>query len=140
MADGHRDYSHRSRLEKLGAKEGMKVALIGRFDDDFVDELGAAVGSLRTSATGCDLVFLAVASSMALGPRQRARLLDKLGPVVRVVASDERSQARNRENALDRLRDRLAGALAVQRARRPTAPSAGAERRRLEAKRHQSEK
>src|SRR5438105_15515515 len=60
MADGHRDYSHRSRLEKLGAKEGMKVALIGRFDDDFVDELGATVGSLRARATGCDLVFLAV--------------------------------------------------------------------------------
>jgi len=93
----------------------------------------------NTSNTRAEVRF-DVASSMALGPRQRARLLDKLGPVVRVVASDERSQARNRENALDRLRDRLAGALAVQRARRPTAPSAGAGRRRLEAKRHQSEK
>ena len=60
MASGHRDYSHRSRLEKLGATAGMKVALIGRFDEDFVEELAAAVGSLRRRAAGCDLVFLAV--------------------------------------------------------------------------------
>ena len=42
----------------------------------------------------------------SLGPRQRDRLLDRLGPVVRVVASDERSQARNRQIALERLRAR----------------------------------
>ena len=44
-----------------------------------------------------------VAGSSALGPRQRSRLLDRLGPEVRVVADDERSQARNRQVALDRL-------------------------------------
>ncbi|MGH9177278.1 MAG: peptide chain release factor-like protein, partial [Acidimicrobiales bacterium] len=44
-----------------------------------------------------------VAGSPSLGPRQRARLLEKLGPVVRVVAADERSQARNRQLALERL-------------------------------------
>src|SRR5712692_4896953 len=60
-----------------------------------------------------------VAGSPSLGPRQRARLLERLGPLVRVVASDERSQLRNRELALARLRDRLADALRVDRERRP---------------------
>jgi ribosome-associated protein len=80
-----------------------------------------------------------VRASHALGARQRARLLDRLGPVVRVVASDTRSQARNRELALGRLRERLASALRVQRARRPSAPTRAAKRARLESKARRSE-
>jgi ribosome-associated protein len=80
-----------------------------------------------------------VAGSPSLGPRQRARLLERLGPEVRVVASDRRSQLRNRELALDRLRSRLAEALHVDRERRPTAPSAGARRNRVESKRKRGE-
>ena len=76
-----------------------------------------------------------VADSPSLGPRQRARLLERLGPVVRVAASDERSQARNRALALERLRSRLAEALRVQRERRPTAPTTASQQRRLESKR-----
>lgn len=75
-----------------------------------------------------------VQASPSLGPRQRARLLERLGPVVRVVASDERSQARNRQLALDRLRSRLAEGLHVAKARRATKPSKGARERRLRAK------
>ena len=93
----------------------------------------------NTANTRVELRF-DVAASPSLGPRQRARLLDKLGPTVRVVASDERSQARNRQLALDRLRARLAEALHIERPRRPTRPSAGAKERRLEAKRQQSER
>ena len=80
-----------------------------------------------------------VAGSPSLGPRQRARLLERLGPEVRVVASDERSQSRNRSLALDRLRSRLADALRHQPPRRPTAPTEAARRRRLEAKRHRGQ-
>ncbi|HEY3702365.1 MAG TPA: alternative ribosome rescue aminoacyl-tRNA hydrolase ArfB [Acidimicrobiales bacterium] len=80
-----------------------------------------------------------VASSPSLGPRQRARLLERLGPVVRVVASDERSQARNRQLALQRLATRLATALRVERRRMPTAPSSASKRRRLEHKRRRGE-
>ena len=56
----------------------------------------------NTSNTRAEVRF-DVAGSPSLGPRQRARLLERLGPVVRVVADDERSQARNRQLALDRL-------------------------------------
>ncbi len=91
----------------------------------------------NTSDTRVEVRF-DVASSPSLGPRQRARLLDRFGPVVRASASDTRSQARNRELALERLRDRLADGLRVRPARRPTAPSAGARQRRLDAKRRRS--
>lgn len=76
-----------------------------------------------------------VGRAASLGPRQRARLLQQLGPVVRATASDSRSQSRNRELALDRLARRLADALAVRRSRVATAPSAAARARRLEDKR-----
>ena len=76
-----------------------------------------------------------VARSPSLGPRQRSRLLERLGPAVRVVASDERSQARNRQLALDRLRTRLADALRVVPDRHPTVPSPASEERRVDDKR-----
>jgi ribosome-associated protein len=91
----------------------------------------------NTSDTRVEVRF-DVASSPSLGPRQRARLLERLGPVVRAASSDTRSQARNRELALERLRTRLADGLRVRPARRPTAPSTAARKRRLEAKRRQS--
>jgi ribosome-associated protein len=92
----------------------------------------------NTSNTRVEVRF-DVATSPSLGPRQRARLLERLGEVVRVVASDERSQTRNRELALERLRARLTEALRVERPRRPTAPTAASQRRRLEAKRRRGE-
>jgi ribosome-associated protein len=79
-----------------------------------------------------------VAASQVLGPRQRALLLQRVGPVVTAGASDERSQARNREIALQRLAERLAEALRVPRTRQPTAPSAAARARRLDEKRRRA--
>lgn len=76
-----------------------------------------------------------VAASPALGPRQRDRLLEVLGPTVRVVATDRRSQLQNRELALDRLRVKLAEALVVPKHRVATKPTKGAKRRRVETKR-----
>jgi ribosome-associated protein len=86
-----------------------------------------------------ELVFDVVGSE-ALGPRQRARLLDRLGPRVRVVVSEERSQARNRQIALERLAERLEEALRVQRPRLATAPTKASQERRLQAKRRRSER
>ena len=90
-------------------------------------------------ATRAELRF-DVAGSPTLGPRQRARLLEKLGPEIRVVADDERSQGRNRQLAVSKFRHRMAEALRVETPRRPTRPSKGAKERRLTAKRHRSEK
>lgn len=81
-----------------------------------------------------------VAGSPSLGPRQRARLQERLGDDVRVVASDERSQARNRELALRRLAERLADGLRVRPARRATRPSRSSVQRRLQDKRRQATK
>ena len=93
----------------------------------------------NTANTRVELVF-DVAGSEALGPRQRARLLDRLGPRVRVVVSEERSQARNRQIALERLAERLEEALRVERPRLATAPTKASQERRLRAKRRRSER
>jgi ribosome-associated protein len=81
-----------------------------------------------------------VAASPSLGDAQKARIMARCGPVVRAVAQDARSQARNRELALERLRARLEQALAVRRPRRATAPTKASKERRLQRKRRASER
>jgi len=93
----------------------------------------------NTSDTRVEVRF-DVAASSALGPRQRRRLLDRLGPEVRIVVSDERSQRRNRDLALERLAARLAASLRVEAPRRPTRPTKGSVERRLETKRRQADR
>lgn len=93
----------------------------------------------NTADTRVEVVF-DVSGSRTLGPRQRERLLTKLGPEVRVVASDERSQARNRELAMRRLAERIAGALRVETPRRPTRPTKASKERRLQDKKRQSDR
>jgi ribosome-associated protein len=80
-----------------------------------------------------------VGASSTLGPRQRARLLQRLGPVVRASASESRSQARNRELALARLATKLDGGLRVQPVRTPTRPTRSSEARRMEGKRRRAQ-
>ncbi|MGO8864143.1 MAG: alternative ribosome rescue aminoacyl-tRNA hydrolase ArfB [Acidimicrobiales bacterium] len=80
-----------------------------------------------------------IAGSSSLGPRQRARLLQRYGPVVRAAASESRSQSRNRQLALERLAARLAEGLRVDPTRRPTRPTKGSQIRRVEDKRRRSE-
>jgi ribosome-associated protein len=93
----------------------------------------------NTSETRVELAW-DVTASAALGDHQRALLLERLGPVVRAVAEDTRSQARNREIAFDRLAAKVAAALVVALPRRKTRPSRGAVQRRLDAKRRTSER
>lgn len=80
-----------------------------------------------------------VENSTSLGPRQRARLLERYGPIVRTSASESRSQARNRQLALERLASRLSEGLRVDPTRRPTRPTKGSQERRIESKRRRSE-
>jgi ribosome-associated protein len=81
-----------------------------------------------------------VEASRSLGDEHKRRISARLGPVVRAIAQDTRSQTRNRELALERLRSRLASALVVQRPRRATRPTAAARRKRMDAKRRRAER
>lgn len=79
-----------------------------------------------------------VAASATLSEAQKRRVTERAGPVVRAIAQDERSQARNRELALERLAGRLAEALKRERRRVPTAPTKASREKRLEEKRQRS--
>jgi len=92
----------------------------------------------NVTASRIEAVF-DVEASRALNEDQKRRVRARLGPRVVAVAQDARSQARNRELALERLRSRLAGALVVPRRRRATRPTAASRERRLDAKRRRSE-
>jgi ribosome-associated protein len=93
----------------------------------------------NTANTRVDLRF-DIEASPSLGPRQKARLIERFGPVVRVIASDSRSQHRNREVALERLIARLASGLRVETPRKPTKVKRSAKEKRLKDKRQQSER
>lgn len=92
----------------------------------------------NVTASRIEAVF-DVHKSDTLDQFQKDRISAKLGPRVTAVAQDARSQARNRELALERLARRLEQALHVQRPRSKTKPSAGAKRRRLEDKKRRSQ-
>jgi len=91
----------------------------------------------QKSSTRVEALF-DVEGSDALTAAERRRVLEKLGPVVRAIAQDERSQLRNRELATDRILEQLREATRVRRQRRATKPSAASRERRLESKRRQS--
>lgn len=91
----------------------------------------------NVTASRVEAVF-DVASSSTLTPEQKARVMARCGPRVTGSAQDTRSQARNRDLALERLSRRLEAALHVRRPRKKTRPSKGAVERRLEDKRRQS--
>ena len=91
----------------------------------------------QKSSTRVEAVFDAEASD-ALTDTQKRRIVARVGPMLRAVAQDERSQARNRELAVERLVEKLRAALAVPRRRVATKPTAGARERRLEGKRRRS--
>jgi ribosome-associated protein len=91
----------------------------------------------QKASTRVEAVFDVVASA-ALTEAQKRRVVARVGPVLRAVAQDERSQARNRELAVERLVEKLRAALAVPRRRRRTAPTAAARARRLEEKRRRA--
>ena len=93
----------------------------------------------NVTASRVEAVF-DVAASSALTDAQKARLMARCGPVVRAVAQDARSQARNRELALERMQARLRHGLAVPRSRRATKPPTASKARRLETKRRQSQR
>jgi ribosome-associated protein len=121
----------------LRVNRSLRIPL-GELEWQFTPSGGPGGQHANRSNTRAEVRF-DIAGSPSLGPRQRARLLERFGPTVRVAVDDERSQARNRAIAQQRLAERLEAALRVDKPRRATAPTAAARRRRLEAKRRRSE-
>jgi ribosome-associated protein len=91
----------------------------------------------QKSSTRVEALF-DVEGSDALTETQKRRVVGRVGPMLRAVAQDERSQLRNRELAIDRLVEKLRAALAVPRRRVATKRPAGANERRLEGKRRRA--
>jgi ribosome-associated protein len=79
-------------------------------------------------------VWFTVRDSRGLSSDQKERLIERYGPVVRVSASEERSQSRNREVAIDRLASRIALGLRVKPVRSASAPTRSSKERRLAEK------
>jgi ribosome-associated protein len=92
----------------------------------------------QKSSTRVEALF-DVEGSAALSDAERRRVLERLGPVVRAIAQDERSQARNRELATQRIVDQLAEAAKPRRKRRPTSPTLASREQRLDDKRRRSQ-
>ena len=115
-----------------GLPEGLLIP-----DAELVERFSRSSGPggqhANVTASRIEAVF-DVNASESLGEGQRERILSRLGPRVTAIAQDTRSQLRNRELALERLREKIAGALVVQRKRRDTKPSRGAKERRLKQK------
>ena len=107
-------------------------------DFRFVASGGPGGQHANRSNTKVDATFnIAGSPSMPEGLRQR--VMERLGQTVRATVDDERSQLRNRQIAIERLRGRVAAAGKVERPRRATKPTRGSKKRRVEAKRQRSD-
>ena len=99
---------------------------------------------VQKSSTRVELLF-DVANSPSLSESQRARVLERLSGyidsagVLRLVAQSERSQLRNREEAVTRFQALMRRALKRRKRRKPTRPTAASKERRLREKRRRSE-
>lgn len=92
----------------------------------------------NTSNTKVEVRF-DIAGSPSLSDRHRELLETAYGPLLRVVATDRRSQLQNRELALERLRVKLAEGLVVPKHRVATKPSRSSKRARVATKRKRSD-
>ena len=126
-------------MERESIRVTRSVSIpIAEIDYRYSRSSGPGGQHAQKSETRVEALFDVEASS-ALTDRQKHRVVRKAGPVIRAIAQDERSQARNRELATDRLVEALREALRVERRRVPTKPNKAAVERRLEQKRRRSE-
>jgi ribosome-associated protein len=99
---------------------------------------------VNTSSTRIELLW-DLKNSLAVSDEQRERLRLKLASrldsdgMVRVVASDRRSQGQNRAAADERLAALVKHALHIPKKRRPTKPTRAAKEKRLSEKKRRSE-
>jgi ribosome-associated protein len=92
----------------------------------------------QKSSTRVEALF-DVEDSTGLTAPERRRVVERIGPVVRAIAQDERSQLRNRELATERIVEQLREAVKVRRKRRPTKPTTASKERRLDDKKRRGE-
>jgi ribosome-associated protein len=110
----------------------------GEFELRFSRSSGPGGQHAQRNETRVEAVF-DVDASATLTDAQKERLRERIGPVVRSIAQDERSQSRNRELALERVAEQLREALRVRRKRRPTKPTRASQERRLDEKKRRGQ-
>ena len=108
--------------------------------EQFVRSSGPGGQSVNTTDSRVQL-RLDLGSCSALRDDQRRRALSALEPRLAgteliIEAAEHRSQFRNRKAARERMAELLRGAMAPPVPRRPTKPTRGSQRRRLQAKKH----
>jgi ribosome-associated protein len=121
-----------------GLPDGLEIP-----DSELVERFSRSPGpggqSVNTTDSRVELEY-DLATSTALTDAQRARALARMPSPVRIVASQHRSQHRNRTAARERLAEQLRSALAPPPPpRRPTKPTRGSKERRLEAKKQRGQ-
>ncbi|WP_194420060.1 alternative ribosome rescue aminoacyl-tRNA hydrolase ArfB [Microbacterium abyssi] len=125
-----------------GARLGLRVPA-GELIEQFSHASGPGGQGVNTSDSRVQL-SLDLATTTALDEVQRERVLGRLatrlsGTVITISAEEHRSQLRNRAAARERLAETLRDAVMPDTVRRPTRPTRGSQRRRLEGKRRLSE-
>lgn len=124
-----------------GAPRGLRVPG-GELLEQFSHASGPGGQGANTADSRVQL-SLDVGATTALSETQRERVLGRLagrlvGTVVTITAAEHRSQFRNRRAARERLAALLRESVAPPVPRRPTRPTRGSQRRRLEGKRQRS--
>lgn len=130
----------------IGVRIGRNLVIPAReIDITFSTSGGPGGQHANKTATRVDLTWN-VATSQALGPRQRQRLMEVLkrrldaSGTLRISSDRYRSQARNREDAVDRLRELVTASLRTPKQRVSTSATAGSKQQRLKTKRIHSQK
>ena len=123
--------------EPLVVRPGLEIPAT-ELEEQFSTSGGPGGQHANRARTRVEL-RLDLVSCSAFAEHQRARLVERFGPEIRVVVDDERSQLRNRSIARDRLAARLRMGLTPPRTRSATRPTKGSRQRRLETKRQRSE-
>ena len=121
-----------------GAPHGLVVPA-EELTEQFSHASGPGGQGVNTSSSRVQL-SLDLGTTTALNEIQRALALERLGPrlagtVLTISAAEHRSQRRNRVAARERLAELLREAVQPKVTRRPTRPTLGSRKRRLESKR-----